>query len=98
MLFEHVSRWSVFTGKAPHALLYAFPFLLVGAGVSAVAPVARPLGYAFAIWGTGLYLYSGALYLAQFVLALTGRGPAQDAPPGGVASSDTPGGSASGGR
>jgi cardiolipin synthase len=88
-----------YLGKsATFLLLYAFPFLLVGAGASAVAPVARPLGYAFAIWGTGLYLYSGALYLAQFVLALTGRGPAQDVPPGGVAPSDTRGGRAAGGR
>jgi cardiolipin synthase len=88
-----------YLGKsATFLLLYAFPFLLVGAGASAVAPVARPLGYAFAVWGTGLYLYSGALYLAQFVLALTGRGPAQDVPPGGVASSDARGGRPSGGR
>jgi cardiolipin synthase len=88
-----------YLGKsATFLLLYAFPFLLVGAGASAVAPVARPLGYAFAIWGTGLYLYSGALYLAQFVLALTGRGPAQDVPTGGAAPSDTREGRASGGR
>ena len=88
-----------YLGKsATFLLLYAFPFLLVGAGASAVAPVARPLGYAFAVWGTGLYLYSGALYLAQFVLARTGRGSAQDAPTGGVTPSDTRGGRASGGR
>ena len=60
-----------YLGKsATFLLLYAFPLLLVGAGDSAVAPLARPLGYAFAVWGTGLYLYSGLVYLAEFVLAL----------------------------
>jgi cardiolipin synthase len=29
---------------------------------------------AFAVWGTAVYLYSGGLYLAQFVLAM--RAPA----------------------
>jgi len=76
-----------YLGKsATFLLLYAFPLLLVGAGASAVAPVAQPLGYAFAMWGTGLYLYSGVLYLTQFVLALAGRRPA----PEGVTSSDVP--------
>jgi cardiolipin synthase (CMP-forming) len=70
-----------YLGKsATFLLLYAFPLLLLGVGTSAVAPLARPLGYAFAAWGTGLYLYSGLLYLVQFVLALrrppAGRGPA----------------------
>jgi cardiolipin synthase len=70
-----------YLGKsATFLLLYAFPLLLLGVGTSAVAPLARPLGYACAAWGTGLYLYSGLLYLVQFVLALrrplAGRGPA----------------------
>jgi cardiolipin synthase len=70
-----------YLGKsATFLLLYAFPLLLLGAGTSAVAPWARPLGYAFAVWGIGLYLYSGLLYLAQFGLALSGRGPS-GAPP-----------------
>lgn len=60
-----------YLGKsATFLLLYAFPLLLVGVGDSAVASLARPLGYAFAVWGTGLYLYSGLVYLAEFVLAL----------------------------
>ena len=60
-----------YLGKsATFLLLYAFPLLLVGAGDSAVAPLARALGYAVAVWGTGLYLYSGLVYLAEFVLAL----------------------------
>jgi cardiolipin synthase (CMP-forming) len=61
----------IYLGKsATFLLLYAFPLLLLGVGDSPVAEVARPLGYAFAVWGTGLYLYSGLVYLAQFVLAL----------------------------
>jgi cardiolipin synthase len=73
-----------YLGKsATFLLLYAFPLLLLGAGTSTLAPLARPLGYAFAAWGTGLYLYSGVLYITQFVLAL------REAPPGGAASSDT---------
>ena len=62
-----------YLGKsATFLLLYAFPLLLLGAGTSALAPLARPLGYAFAAWGTGLYLYSGVLYLTQFVLRAAG--------------------------
>lgn len=75
-----------YLGKsATFLLLYAFPMLLLGAGTSALAPLSRTFGYAFAIWGAGLYLYSGVLYLTQFVLALAGRD-------GGVASSDPPSG------
>ena len=60
-----------YLGKsATFLLLYAFPLLLLGAGTSGLAQLARPFGYAFAVWGTGLYLYSGVLYLVQFVLAL----------------------------
>ncbi|MGH3614127.1 MAG: CDP-alcohol phosphatidyltransferase family protein [Pseudonocardia sp.] len=51
-------------------LLYAFPLLLLGEGSGWFAELARPAGYGFAIWGAGLYLYSGLLYLTQFGLAL----------------------------
>ncbi len=55
-----------FLGKAAtFNLLYAFPLLLIGDGSGAVADVARVLGWAFAIWGTGLYWYAGILYLEQ---------------------------------
>ena len=65
-----------YLGKsATFLLLYAFPLLLLGVGTSPVAPVALPFGYAFAVWGTALYLYSGLLYLAQFGLALRARLP-----------------------
>jgi cardiolipin synthase (CMP-forming) len=65
----------VYLGKAAtFLLLYAFPLLLLGAGDSPLAGFARPLGYAFAVWGTGLYLYSGAVYLAQLALVLRRSG------------------------
>jgi cardiolipin synthase (CMP-forming) len=60
-----------YLGKAAtFLLLYAFPLLLAGLGEGWFSDVCRPLGYAFAIWGTALYLYTGALYVAEFVLAL----------------------------
>ncbi len=72
----------LYLGKsATFLLLYAFPLLLLGAGASTLAPLARPLGYAFAAWGTALYLYSGLLYVAQFVLAV--RAAPAVAPPDG---------------
>jgi cardiolipin synthase len=61
-----------FVGKAATlALLYAFPLLLLGAGTGIVGGVARPIGWAFALWGTALYWWAGVLYLAQ-VRRLTG--------------------------
>jgi cardiolipin synthase len=66
-----------YLGKAAtFQLLYAFPLLLLGLGSGWVADVARPFGYAFAGWGVALYLWSGLLYLVQFVLAL--RTPVSD--------------------
>ncbi len=77
-----------YLGKsATFLLLYAFPLLLLGAGTSAVAPLVRPVGYAFAVWGIGLYLYSGLLYLAQFVLAVRASRRTGHEPPGGVGGS-----------
>ncbi|MDX6298345.1 MAG: hypothetical protein QOI51_2202 [Nocardioidaceae bacterium] len=55
-----------FLGKAATAnLLYAFPLLLLGDGTDAVARLADVLGWAFAIWGTGLYWWAGCLYAYQ---------------------------------
>ena len=50
-----------FLGKAAtFCLLYAFPLVLLGAGGrSGGRWLARVLGWAFAIWGTGLYWYAG---------------------------------------
>jgi cardiolipin synthase (CMP-forming) len=53
-----------YLGKAATLnLLYAFPLLLLGDGTSAGATVARVVGWAFALWGTALYWWAGALYL-----------------------------------
>ena len=66
-----------YIGKgATFLLLYAFPLVLLGQTGTWAAPIALPLGLAFGIWGTALYLYSGLLYLAQFVLALRAPAPA----------------------
>jgi cardiolipin synthase len=55
-----------FLGKAATAnLLYAFPLLLLGDGVGMLATLADVFGWAFAIWGTGLYWWAGLLYAWQ---------------------------------
>jgi cardiolipin synthase (CMP-forming) len=55
-----------FLGKAATAnLLYAFPLLLLGDGTGVVATLAKVFGWAFAIWGTGLYWWAGLLYAWQ---------------------------------
>ncbi|TCK22998.1 CDP-alcohol phosphatidyltransferase family protein [Pseudonocardia endophytica] len=60
-----------YLGKAAtFVLLYAFPLLLLGDGPGPVEAVVRAIAVAFAGWGTALYLWTGVLYVAQFVLAL----------------------------
>ncbi len=55
-----------FLGKAATAaLLYAFPLLLLGTGDSTFEVGARVLGWAFAIWGSGMYWWAGVLYAWQ---------------------------------
>ena len=55
-----------FLGKAATAnLLYAFPLLLLGDGNGVVATLAKVFGWAFAVWGTGLYWWAGLLYAWQ---------------------------------
>lgn len=55
-----------FLGKAAtFNLLYAFPLILLGDGSGPVSDLARPVGWAFALWGTGLYWWAGWLYLRQ---------------------------------
>jgi cardiolipin synthase len=55
-----------FLGKAATAaLLYTFPLLLLGDGPSTAAEVCRAIGWAFAIWGTGMYWWAGVLYAVQ---------------------------------
>jgi cardiolipin synthase len=60
-----------YVGKAAtFALLYALPLLLLAQGGSTVAQIARPIGYAFTVWGTVLYVWTGALYVAQVAIAV----------------------------
>ena len=55
-----------FLGKAAtFNLLYAFPLLLLGDGTGVVATLADVFGWAFAIWGIGLYWWAGILYAWQ---------------------------------
>jgi cardiolipin synthase (CMP-forming) len=55
-----------FLGKAATAaLLYAFPLLLLGDGTGTLAEVSQVVGWAFAIWGVGMYWWAGALYAWQ---------------------------------
>jgi CDP-diacylglycerol--glycerol-3-phosphate 3-phosphatidyltransferase len=57
-----------FLGKAAtFNLLYAFPMLLAALpGQDGVlATVFRPLGWAFATWGSLLYVWAGVLYVVQ---------------------------------
>ncbi|MGH3260805.1 MAG: CDP-alcohol phosphatidyltransferase family protein [Trebonia sp.] len=55
-----------YLGKAAtFCLLYAFPLLLLGAQPGTLGDVVTPIARAFTIWGTGLYLWAGAVYLGQ---------------------------------
>lgn len=55
-----------FLGKAAtFNLLYAFPLLLLGDGDGAPAALAQVVGWAFALWGVGLYWWAGLLYAWQ---------------------------------
>jgi cardiolipin synthase (CMP-forming) len=71
-----------FLGKAAtFNLLYAFPLLLLGDGEGVVATLADVFGWAFAIWGIGLYWWAGVLYAYQvyrFVQTTPRRSAAPD--------------------
>jgi cardiolipin synthase len=55
-----------YLGKAAtFNLLAGFPLLLLATRHGTVADVARPIGWAFTIWGTAMYLWSGVLYAVQ---------------------------------
>ncbi|MGQ0624945.1 MAG: CDP-alcohol phosphatidyltransferase family protein [Sporichthyaceae bacterium] len=71
-----------YLGKAAtFNLLYAFPFLLLGDGSGAemttVQTLANVFGWAFAIWGSGLYWWAGVLYVIQ-VRALAEKVPRRE--------------------
>ncbi len=66
-----------FLGKAAtFCLLYAFPLLLLGDGDGVVATLAQVFGWAFTLWGIGLYWWAGMLYAWQVrrLLSTTERG------------------------
>lgn len=55
-----------YLGKAAtFNLLYAFPFLLLALADTWYGNLAFVLGWAFAIWGTGLYLVTGISYFVN---------------------------------
>lgn len=66
-----------YVGKAAtFCLLYALPLVLLGAGPWGFSPIARIIGWAFAIWGTFLYWYAGLLYVRQGRMLLRASRPA----------------------
>lgn len=55
-----------YLGKAAtFNLLYAFPLLLLADGTSVWSRLAEVFGWAFTIWGVGLYWWAGLLYAWQ---------------------------------
>lgn len=55
-----------FLGKAAmFNLMYAFPLLFLASHSGWYAEIAQIAGWAFALWGTGLYWWAGALYVVQ---------------------------------
>lgn len=65
-----------FLGKAATAgLLYAFPLLLLGARSDMLGDLSNSFGWAFAIWGIGLYWWAGVLYAYQVYRLLADTEP-----------------------
>ncbi len=55
-----------FLGKAATAnLMYAFPLLFLASHEGWYAEISAIFGWAFVIWGTGLYWWAGVLYVVQ---------------------------------
>lgn len=70
-----------FLGKAAtFNLLYAFPLLLLGDGEGALPQLAQVFGWAFALWGIGLYWWAGVLYVWQVRKLLTTTEPVNRRP------------------
>jgi cardiolipin synthase len=63
-----------YLGKAAtFNLLYAFPFLLLALNTSWVGTLAFIFGWAFAIWGLALYLFTGVSYFREGLKSITVR-------------------------
>lgn len=70
-----------FLGKAATAnLLYALPLLLLGQIEGSLSTVALVFGWAFAIWGLGLYWVAAVLYLEQARRLIAARRPTPAVP------------------
>jgi cardiolipin synthase len=62
-----------YVGKAAtFALMSGFPLILLGQWDSGWSRVIGLIGWAFLIWGIGMYLWSAVLYLLQVRLVLRG--------------------------
>jgi cardiolipin synthase len=60
-----------YLGKAAtFNLLYAFPLLLLQ-DIQYISVISYVIGWAFAIWGVGLYFYTGIQYLYRGLLVNT---------------------------
>jgi cardiolipin synthase len=73
----------LYLGKAAtFALLYALPIILLGYAAAPLKTLCLAVGYAFLIWGIGMYLWVGALYLKQhlWILARTPVVPMEQRP------------------
>jgi cardiolipin synthase len=46
-------------------LFYALPILMIAQAFPDSAPIANPIGWAFALWGAFLYWWAGAVYAVQ---------------------------------
>lgn len=65
-----------FAGKAATlCLLYSFPLLFVADYAGPLSIAAQVTGWAFAIWGTGLYWWAGGLYAIQTWQLITRQDP-----------------------
>jgi cardiolipin synthase len=63
-----------YVGKAATVcLLFGLTTLILTAGDGAIADVARPIAWAFTLWGLAIYWWSAVLYAEQAHAIITGR-------------------------
>ncbi|GAA2071234.1 CDP-alcohol phosphatidyltransferase family protein [Williamsia deligens] len=62
---------TTYVGKAAtFSLMYGFPFVLGGQIDNVLGDVLHPIGWAFLIWGAGMYVWSFAQYWWQVALVV----------------------------